>query len=287
MRRSKAIVTLVMGQRYEAMFKAFCEGSWRRYSDKHGYDLLVFDRPLDGSERAARRSPSWQKCLVFGDPAVARYDQVVWIDSDVMINGAAPCICEDVPLESVGAVDAYGFPTPALYRHNLQRLYDYWAAAGIDYVDNLTPEKFYLNFGLSPAHDRVVQAGVMVASPALHRDVFKRAYDNHEDKGEAKWNYEMRPLSHELMNAGVVHWIDSRFNVLWPDQLAMHYPFLLRSGPTLFERIGRRLGLSFPSGMRTRCATAAYHNAFFLHFAGSAWEMRYVDQSTRSVFDIP
>ena len=39
----KAIVTLVVGERYQKNFKRHCYRAWKTYADLHGLDLLIID----------------------------------------------------------------------------------------------------------------------------------------------------------------------------------------------------------------------------------------------------
>lgn len=75
----KAIVTLAIGDNYLDLWMNICKKNWTAYCERHGYDLIIFDRPLDISMRAQQRSPAWQKCLILGADAVRNYDRVVWI----------------------------------------------------------------------------------------------------------------------------------------------------------------------------------------------------------------
>ncbi len=65
---NKAIVTLAVGHAYSERFEQFCRKNWMEYAARHGYDIVVFKDPLDRSERVAKRSPAWQKCLVLSQP---------------------------------------------------------------------------------------------------------------------------------------------------------------------------------------------------------------------------
>ena len=119
----KAIVTLAIGKRYHDAWKETCEVNWGRYAKKHGYDLICISEPLDTSERARKRSPAWQKCLILSQDFSARYKRIVWIDADILINSAAaPDICEGIPLEKVAAVEEMSLPTPELHKEALKRL---------------------------------------------------------------------------------------------------------------------------------------------------------------------
>lgn len=253
----RAIVTLAIGAEFRRRWSEICRPNWSQYAAQHGYDLICIDEPLDSSERARSRSPAWQKCLVLSQPFSARYDRIVWLDSDILIRPDAPDVSADVPPEKVGAVDEFGIPSPEL--HRLIRLKDYarWRRSRVRFIDNPTPQSYYTVYGFTHGFDHVVQTGVMVLSPEHHRDLFERTYRTYEDRG-AGWNYEMRPLSHELLAAGCVHWIDPKFNFLLGIYESLHFPFLAESDD---------------SARRTDCLREARRNTHFLHFAGSTQHM--------------
>ena len=215
---NKAIVTLAVGQAYSERFEQFCRKNWAEYAARHGYDIVVFKDPLDRSERAAKRSPAWQKCLVLSQPEMADYERVVWVDSDIAINAAAPSIVEGVPLERIGATDEHAFPSPQARQAILEALiasspdsgalskafWQSWRDAGV----------WHAAFGLPGGQKHIVQTGVLVMSPKHHRALLEHVYNSYEDGGSQSLNYEMRPLSHEIQARGLQHWIDPRFNAL-------------------------------------------------------------------------
>ena len=118
----KALITLAIGDRYLATFKKYCRESWHKYANQHNLDVVVIDSPIDDSPRAQSRSPAWQKCLVLSHPNVKSYDQVAWVDSDILINPTSPNVFKDVPLEMIGAVDLYATPNVEDYRFWLEQL---------------------------------------------------------------------------------------------------------------------------------------------------------------------
>ena len=254
---SRAIVTLAIGSGFAGRWHSICQPLWRRYCERHGYDLICFEGPLDTSERARRRSPAWQKCLILGQPTVRRYEQVVWVDSDILPSPEAPSVSESVPVERVGAVDEYSMPTREIHDRVLAKLYRRWDADGVAYVHNLTAAEYYRNFDLPPTFEEVVQTGMLVLSPSHHRELLEDVYERYDDRGPGL-NYEMRPLSYELLRAGVVTWLDPRFNYIWGHYKALHYPFLI----------------AHPHHPRAaECAARALNDAHFLHFTGSVDEM--------------
>jgi hypothetical protein len=259
----KAIVSLAVGETHLQQFQECALPSWGEYSKAHGFDLIVFTEALDKSTRALSRSPAWQKCLIPLIPRVQEYDQVVWIDSDIVISPYAPDITEGIPLDHVAAVDEYSILGESVFGDSLKRVYAKWRQDRVAFIDNLTPELFHSNFGLPNSLSRVVQTGVFVFNPSLHAQVLKDVYTKYEDRGANCWNFEMRPLSYELQTRCNVIWLDYRFNLVWPFFKEMVFSeFFTLSGSEIYLQIQRLM------------AKSALNFSYFLHFAGSANEMK-------------
>jgi hypothetical protein len=285
MKNTKCIVTLVIGKKFKTSWTELCYKNWKDYASKYGYDLIVFDKPLDTSSRANNRSPAWQKCLVLVQPEVRNYRQVVWIDADILINNSvAPCICSFVPEASIGGVQDFAYPTKNIYLCILQQLYEQWDKKGIQFINNLTPQLFYRNFGIETNIDEVFQTGVFVASPNYHSELFKEVYYKYEDKGGSEWNYEMRPLSYEIISQSQTTWLPYEFNAIVLQYLATHYSFLIDVKPSssLVRKFVKRLYIyysKFSKNLTTsedsqeylyeqQCLNSAFNNSYFCHFAG-------------------
>jgi hypothetical protein len=214
-----AIVTLVLGRPYHLAWHDVCAPGWRAYAHRHEYDLIVIDRPMDRTPRAMARSPAWQKCLVL-DPAIAGcYDRIVWIDADIIINEQAPAVTSTVPIEKIGAVDDLGCPTPEARRAFWERMVAQTKSTNPEvariWQSYLDPRDYHGFWGLPRRGDHIVQTGVMVLSPRHHRELLEYVYHCYENKGGAEMNYEMRPLSFEIQESKLAHWIDPRFNAVF------------------------------------------------------------------------
>ncbi|QSJ14484.1 hypothetical protein JYQ62_21485 [Nostoc sp. UHCC 0702] len=276
----KAIVTLTIGENFSQNWKNYCYKNWKSYADKYNYDLITIDEPLDVSERARKRSASWQKCLILSHPKIVNYRQVVWIDADILINTEiAPCICSMVPENRIGGVKADSYPTKEISYRSLKAQYELWSKKNINYIDNLTPYLFYKNYGIETDISEIFQMGVFVASPKYHCDIFKKAYDEYEDKGASAWNYEMRPLSYEIIRSGLVEWIPFEFNFTISPYLNTHYPFLLNSPKNTnryIRKFSKLLKLEdFP--YEKQCIQTVFRNSYFCHFAGMGFsKMKYI-----------
>jgi hypothetical protein len=237
----RAIVTMTLGRKWDERWRRLCEANWHEYADRHGYDLIRIENPLDPSERGRARSPSWQKLLVLEQPFASRYERVVWADADLLFGQDAPSVADGVPAEKVGAVDEHWAPTSALR----------------DHIHGLSMERYYGAAGLGGSFDHIVQGGLLVIAPDHHRELLRDVYDRYEDPGP-NLNFEMRPLSFELLDRDLVWWLDPRFNRLWDLYKAERYPFLIEHPrhPRAPEAVERAL-------------TEVYG----LHFAGAAEQM--------------
>ena len=113
---NRAIVTITLGKKHQVLWKRICEKNWKKYCSKFNLDLVVINLPLDDSERGKSRSPSWQKCLILSHPKVKNYEQIAWLDSDILINTSiAPNIFENIGVEEIGGVEDWVYPTPEQY----------------------------------------------------------------------------------------------------------------------------------------------------------------------------
>ncbi|MCC7361700.1 MAG: hypothetical protein IT317_19605 [Anaerolineales bacterium] len=252
-----ALVTLALGHQFRWLWRRYCRPSWQAYADRHGYDLICVTEPPDPTPAAAARMRCWQKLLVLGAPFTQRYNQVVWVDADVLINPQAPSITADVPPERVGAVDEYAAPSPAEFQVALARLYAHYRATGTPFHDTAGPAAFYGAFGLPAEFQQVVQTGVLVVSPRHHQELFEHVYHTYAPRDEQRLG-EMRPLSYELLRAGLVAWLDPRFNFLFSVYQALRHP--------------GQLAQPEPAAVRAAVA-AAYAQGYFLHLAGRHWQI--------------
>jgi hypothetical protein len=287
MKNQKAIVSIAIGDKYLVNWKRYCEPNWRGYANKNGFDLICFEQPLDHSERAGKRSPAWQKCLILSQDAVRDYERVVWVDSDIMFNDCAPDITAGVHRDKVGAIDDGGF------REEFhQRVDKLWPTA----IPNHTPREYYRNYGLPDDCDESVNTGVLVLSPFYHREILEHVYYAYEEKGGREWLMEQRPLSYELLKRDLVQFLDPRFNVMLSIEEIVHYPFLLPppappDSKGLLARIERKVRKMLPvvsplQTFRIAAVNTIYQSSYFMHFGGKIDDMALVNPGASSWWNV-
>jgi hypothetical protein len=255
-----AMATLCLGECYIQSWRQYSRAGWERYAHRHGYEIVVFSDPLDNSPRAQARSPAWQKCCVLDK--LKNYDRVIWIDSDIVIHPAAPAITERIPEGKVGAVISGSYIHPDLRSVFLERVgripvghCDAAEAWRCDQAD------FYRRAGVKCNSTDVVNSGVMVLDQS-HRGIFRRVYE--ADYPADLVCYEQFPLSAEILNSNLLHRLSSRFNFMFRENAAVHYPYLFDE--SLPER-------DFLARLAVKTALS---NSYFLHFARALEYMRFL-----------
>jgi hypothetical protein len=241
-----ALVTLAIGPYFQDLFRRIAEPSWREYASRFGYEVIVIDNPIDDSPRAAERSPAWQKCLVPSQPWASAFDRIVWLDCDLVINNAtAPDINLACPHGLIGGVTTMSRP-PVVSAVR----------------DKTLGPTYYSDYGLPRDFATIFNTGVLVFEPALHAGLFDRVYTQYEER-EGNWHYEQRPLSWHIVDSGLAHSIDSRFNKIWGHDLSDYYPFLLDTNLPEWEMWMRR------------CMAISAAKGYFFHFAGLKHHMQH------------
>lgn len=276
---NRAIVTITLGKKHQVLWKKICEKNWKKYCSKYNLDLVVINLPLDDTERGKLRSPSWQKCLILGHYKVKNFDQVAWLDSDILINNSkAPNIFENIGINEIGGVEDWIYPTPEQYIKMKINQNKYAQLINKPSLNESSINEYYENYGLPNLFNKVVQGGVLVFSPKYHKELLEKIYYNYEDKGANYWHYEMRPLSFEILNSNQIKWLDERFNRIWEIDKELFEPnlFEINKKNSLFFKILRRidfeLGTSF-LGNYSKTLKKYFDKSYFFHFAGAFSDM--------------
>jgi hypothetical protein len=259
--RRAAMVTIVIGELYAATWMRLAHQSWIRYANTYDLDLIVIACPLDSSERAAARSPAWQKLLILDQPWAKQYERIIWLDSDIVISSHAQNIIEAAgPAEKISLTVSGGRSSDAERMLFIERLYDARFLPTAEHmVWSAEVEKNYIDHKVPP-HDVMFNTGVMVVSPQHHNELFLHCYEHGEQVDRL---YEQALLSHEIIERDLAYVINSRFNWGIQEALFFYLPEILtlKDRPKIFVEPVLKLARYL-----VRCELA---NSYFLHFYGT------------------
>lgn len=250
-----AITTICVGDEHRALWERHGAPHWSAYAAFHGYALHVIDRPIDTSPRAAARSPAWQKCIILRDPALRNFDRVVWVDADIVPANGAPSVCDGVPPGKIGATISGGHLDAASRVLFLQRWNGHTSPHHVDAAQAwaLDQRRWYQIAHVQCRRDEVLQTGVLVLEHT-HRDLLERVYAV-DLPPSSILPYEQTHLSAEIINCGLDHILDPRFNWVAFERFVAGAPYLLNPEFPNFEHLARL-------AVKVECA-----NGFFVHFA--------------------
>ena len=265
-RNEKAVVTLVVGGHYTERFLLRARPTWESYCQKHDYDLILLTEPIDKDCDFSRKSIHWQKLLIGLLPQLKEYRHLVWIDGDVIINyHLAPCIVSTLKENKIGAVDISSVFSRNDFIFNLHTRYLILNYIFCKIIDADTPKAiitdgdlpfYYRRLGFRGKVGKFINTGVLVFDPNTYGRFLAECYAKYE---KDFMDYENTPLSYELQSNDVVEFLNGKFNMIWAQVVAEHYPFLFSQETVKKNKDLFRL-----------CANAAYHNSWFLHFAGGS-----------------
>ncbi|MQX38300.1 hypothetical protein [Roseospira navarrensis] len=246
---NKALVTVLIGDRVQNEWSNVFSPTWADYARKHGYDIIVLKNYIDPTPRATERPPHWQKLLILEHEATRAYEDVVWLDHDILINpNRAPCIVSHHDSDRVGIMteNHANTTTPGLKELSTERR----ARMVARKVEPACAR--YTKAGLpGDVHD-TANAGVIVYKRSRHAPVLREVYDTYEsNEFTAK---EEVPLTYHLFKHDLIKPLDQRFNVSWASQMFWHYPFL------------HRIEARDDPHMMNLCVTTAWNNSWFMHF---------------------
>jgi hypothetical protein len=253
----RAIVSLVAGDKYIDLWNRLSRPNWLGYADFAEADLILITEPLDKSERAENRSIAWQKLLVLNQPWSARYERILWMDSDIIISKFAENVFDYAKNQNKIGICVTDERLSEIERvlllekrHNLHFKAGLTSAIWREDIKNR-----YLKENLQPKFERIFNTGVMVLTPRLHNDLLLETYEN-DDFGRS---YEQVVLSHKIQERKLEAILPVKFN--WGIQETVHLNLL--NNPHA-EKLGVPIEKIIAFFVQSEI-----DNGYFFHFYGS------------------
>lgn len=86
----RALVTVVVGDGYRRFYDAHVRAGHERFARQLGCPLVVLTRRLVSASEVDHPHASWEKVKILEEPELARYEQLCWIDADIVVIGEPP-----------------------------------------------------------------------------------------------------------------------------------------------------------------------------------------------------
>lgn len=241
-----ALVTIVTGEKHTSLWRRHAEAGWRAWCARHDLDLIVIDQPIDTSPLGASRSVAWQKLLIHHAVPPDRYDRLIWMDADIVINPeTAPDPRGACAANRIGAV---------AYDANL-RAEGFALAYGRMRGEAITwPEanrRLLSAHGLHGDPSWLLNTGLLIV-PTAFWPILEGVY-RERTLIVSRQQQEQVFLSHEIGRRGIGQMIDPKFNFCW-------YEFQYMAG------LDRMPDIPALNGVFAR---ALLDQVYCLHFAGT------------------
>ena len=249
---NKAIFTLATGV-YKDLWDVYARPTWQAFCDRHGYQLVVLHEPLDTSSRAVGRSMAWQKLICHEHPRLQGFDQLIWLDADIVVNPSAPDPCLKADLELINCCLEFDWGCDPQLAPIAQAWRDQQSRAFEEQHPGHCFQGYPQLWGFGEGAGPLINTGFLLFSPQRHGALLRHVYDHYDDAHVMHWG-EMVPLSEEIHRAGLFHAMDPRFNMLI-------VPFL---ASLLSGRDNSKMRIMASASMIYR----ALNDNYFLHFAG-------------------
>ncbi len=183
------LVTIAVGKKYISEYNHIFRPSQESYARKHGYDFRVITNYL-GPVRDLS-TVTLNKILVCSQDWSLRYDFVIFVDADILINPEAGPIhsCIDFG-DKIGIVDEFSQPSFEKRVEFAKRMK--W---------DLDPSVYYSSSGFVIQTDKMLNTGVLVMQPKKHGEFLKGIYDKYIQKSvnhPKLFNYEQSAIGYEL-----------------------------------------------------------------------------------------
>lgn len=175
-----AIVTFVIGQKYEDMYSAIFKKSVDKYCKKYDIDLILIKEPFEKFEE--KQSLCCQKLLICSQEWATKYDAICWLESDILISPSARNIFENVTDDKILFVehnpynDAFFGWIWANKNNLMKQSFEEFNTPSIDHYKNVG---VYTD-GDDTSEVKYINEGVTVFQPKHHAKYLEDLYRDHD-----------------------------------------------------------------------------------------------------------
>ena len=222
-----ALVIITIGQQRWQYEKLFIP-SIKAYATKWNYDFFQIKDMLDHTlqpkpnDTYMKQTICMQKCLIAQQSWAQKYDIIIYMDSDFLINiDSAPNIIQEYQLGKIAAVDERTmFGNSAYVSSVWQRVAPHLPKTAEEYYSKFFPGQ--------ESFDKQFNGGLIVFQPNVHAEFFKMVYDKYMPYilSGKDIDGDQAVLNFEANKANLVQYLDERWNRLWNFCWVLYYGFL-------------------------------------------------------------
>ncbi|NBO36702.1 hypothetical protein EBU91_04110 [bacterium] len=256
------LVTIAVGELYEARFQKNALGTWEKYAEKYDLGIILFHDHLIDESHPKWKKPTWQKLIIGSVLLESGYPikSVCYLDTDIIINPFAPNIFNYSVSNKISVVSLRN-NLPFNYELTLRRL----ALLRNKYIDSKYPLDSSLFANLKslyeyqnlPTQGDEFCAGLLLFNPqelAKQMEDWFYLYDKHVES--ITDGGDQTHLNYHVLSSNLASFLNYEFQAIWAFEAANHYPFLFIDG---FKN----------KSLYKECIQSTLMRVNFLHFAGS------------------
>jgi len=220
----KALVTIAIGDKYLEKWEKNALPSWIQYAEKHKFSILAVVDDLIPKKDPKYKKPTWQK-LIIPNYIISNdfnYNQIAYLDSDVLINPLAPNIFDSCDMEKINST-SLRFNLPYDYNKTLRKI----ALLRKNYLDKTYPldsamfielDALYNYHNLKPQRDEFC-AGLLVYSIDIFADFMAKCFDRYPSDVESITNGgDQTHVNFHVQDSGFYNRIEYK----WQHRLKIH-----------------------------------------------------------------
>lgn len=220
---SKVLLSaVVIGSTYRSTWEKYSLPSWLRYCYRQGFSLAIVTE-VDSSIEV---KPTWYKYLVPSalDNTAISYDYLAIIDADQIISPIAPSLLESCEPKSIGIVPMIPNVEQTL---TARKLISFFRNVHLDSSYPLDSTMVGLQqgdgqFGFNPFIGTTEISTGFYLVPKSMVTLFEKIFILSKKAGEFTGGGDQLLASREIFKVGH-HFIDSRWQGIWPDIMATNY----------------------------------------------------------------
>lgn len=259
-----AIVTHAIGGSYLDDWERYSLPTWLEYSKKHDLGLFVINEVVESDEKKLY----WQKLLLGKHFKKYQYKNICYLDTDIVINPAAPNIFDKYDSEKIAIISQKkNLPFNldetlrrlAFFRHNC-----YSKKYPLDSSLFMSTHDVYRYHNLDPQDDFAC-TGVFIFNVDNHSTLLENWFHEYDENvisidggGEEVF------LNYKILSNKLEQWLDYKWQALWIYEMPWCHSHLYLENKREPKDI-------------VPCIETSLFNNYFLHFAGawegSAWKM--------------